>query len=43
MNVPIAPVSSLTERKVPRRIAWRMMMPEKISSGSGNASLLPDW
>jgi hypothetical protein len=28
----MAPVRSLTERKVPRRMAWRVMMPKKIST-----------
>jgi hypothetical protein len=32
MKVPIAAVSSLTEVKVPRRMAWRVMMPKKIST-----------
>ena len=32
MNAPIAAVRSLTERKVPRRMAWRVMMPKKIST-----------
>ena len=32
MNAPIAVVSSLTERKVPRRMAWRVMIPKKIST-----------
>ena len=32
MNRPIAVVSSLTERKEPRRMAWRVMMPKKISA-----------
>ena len=31
MNVRIAPMRSLTEVKVPRRIACRVMMPKKIS------------
>ena len=31
MKVPMAAVSSLTERKVPRRMAWRVMMPKRIS------------
>jgi hypothetical protein len=30
MNAPMAAVSSLTDRKVPRRMAWRVMMPKKI-------------
>ena len=25
-------MSSLTERKLPRRMAWRVMMPKKIST-----------
>lgn len=32
MNVPIAVFSSFTDRKVPRRMAWRVMMPKKIST-----------
>ena len=28
----MAVVRSLTERKVPRRMAWRVMMPKKIST-----------
>ena len=28
----MAVVSSLTERKVPRRMAWRVMIPKKIST-----------
>jgi hypothetical protein len=32
MNAPIAVVRSWTERKVPRRMAWRVMMPKKIST-----------
>src|SRR5665647_2640947 len=31
MNRRIAPWSSRTERKVPRRMAWRSAMPKKIS------------
>ena len=32
MNRPMALVRSLTLRKVPRRMAWRVMMPKKIST-----------
>ena len=32
MNVWIAAMRSLTEVKVPRRIAWRVMIPRKISA-----------
>lgn len=32
MKAPIAAVRSLTELKVPRRMAWRVMMPKKIST-----------
>ena len=32
MKVPIAAMRSLTEVKVPRRMAWRVMMPKKIST-----------
>ena len=32
MKAPMAVVSSLTERKVPRRMAWRVMIPKKIST-----------
>ena len=39
MKIPIAPVRSLTVVKVPRRMAWRVMMPKKISSGSPGALL----
>jgi hypothetical protein len=31
MKAPMAPVRSLTERKAPRRMAGRVMMPRKIS------------
>jgi hypothetical protein len=30
MKLPIAVVRSLTERKVPRQMAWRGMMPKKV-------------
>ena len=32
MKRPMALVRSFTERKVPRRMAWRVMMPKKIST-----------
>ena len=32
MKMPIAAMRSLTEVKVPRRMAWRVMMPKKIST-----------
>jgi zinc transporter ZupT len=32
MNVVMASVSSRTEAKVPRRMAWRVMIPKKIST-----------
>jgi len=32
MKVSIVAMRSLTEVKVPRRIAWRVMMPKKIST-----------
>ena len=32
MKVPMAAVRSLTELKVPRRMAWRVMIPKKIST-----------
>jgi hypothetical protein len=35
MKAPMAAVSSLTEAKVPRRMAWRVMMPKKISTLCG--------
>jgi hypothetical protein len=31
MNAPIAVMRSLTDVYVPRRMAWRVMMPKKIS------------
>ena len=33
----MAVIRSLTEVKVPRRIAWRVMIPKKISSGNPGA------
>ena len=32
MNRSIASINSLTERCVPRRMAWRVMIPKKIST-----------
>jgi len=32
MNWPILAIRSWTEVKVPRRMAWRVMMPKKIST-----------
>jgi hypothetical protein len=32
MKMPMAPIRSLTLVKVPRRSAWRVMMPKKIST-----------
>ena len=32
MNVPIASMSSCTLSKVPLRMAWRVMIPKKIST-----------
>jgi len=32
MNRLMAAVSSLTESKLPRRMAWRVMMPKKTST-----------
>ena len=32
MNASMAPMRSLTEMNVPRRMAWRVMMPKKIST-----------
>ena len=37
MKAPMASVSSRTDRKEPRRMAWRVMMPKKISSGNPGA------
>ena len=39
MNPVMASISSSTEVKVPRRMAWRVMIPKKISSGSPGALL----
>jgi hypothetical protein len=39
MNISMAAMRSLTLVKVPRRMAWRVMMPKKISSGSPGALL----
>ena len=39
MNLVIAPMRSVTELNAPRRIACRVMMPKKISSGSPSALL----
>ncbi len=35
MNVPIAVMRSFAEVKVPRRIAWRVMIPKRISTTFG--------
>lgn len=32
MKAPIAAGSSLTDRKVPRRMAWRVMIPKNFST-----------
>jgi hypothetical protein len=32
MKIPIAAMRSFTEVKVPRRMAWRVMIPKKIST-----------
>jgi hypothetical protein len=32
MNRPMAAVSSLTDLNVPRRIAWRVMMPPHVAT-----------
>ncbi len=32
MKAPMAAVRSLTDLNVPRRMAWRVMMPKKIST-----------
>src|SRR3954471_10293526 len=39
MKASMAAIRSLTEVKVPRRMACRVMMPKKISSGSAGALL----
>jgi len=39
MNRSIASISSRTESKLPRRMAWRVMIPKKISAGSPGALL----
>jgi hypothetical protein len=39
MNRLMAAVSSVTESKLPRRMAWRVMMPNQTSSGSPGALL----
>jgi len=40
MKVSIVTMRSLTEVKVPRRIAWRVMMPKKISTMFGQDPLV---
>jgi hypothetical protein len=37
MKAPMAAMSSLTEVKVPRRMAWRVMTEKKHSSGNPGA------
>ena len=39
MKAVIASISSRTELNVPRRMAWRVMIPKKISAGSPGALL----
>jgi len=39
MKAPMAAVRSLTERKVPRRMAWRVMLPKEdlhVQPGAGS-------
>src|SRR5215212_469274 len=38
MKIPIAAIRSLTEVKVPRRMAWRVMIPKKISTMLGDGA-----
>ena len=40
IKMPIAPMRSLTEVNVPRRIACRVMMPKKISTMFNHDSLV---